>query len=324
MGTRLATFVVIAVGFMLLGPFCGANSQATLESLNTLIATGLIFILGPYVGLAVGRWWSVRTNGVGALWGAVDDLSVWSAAWFHKGTLADHAARALVLQARGERLEPQRERRVALALLGVARRRRRERRRGRARALGAAASARAPAAPAAAVVRARVRALAVVRVGGVRRARRAPAAAARRGRAVAEQRGAAVDVTVDVAVVVGVDRLVGRAARAHRRDAPERKQAVVLGHREVRARRRPARRRERGAAARARPRAGAARAVVVVVRARHRAERAALGGRGREAARRARRGRLVAAGAADRRGQHAAAERAERRIIARRERPPPL
>lgn len=35
---------------------------------------------------------------MGALWGAVDDLAVWSACFFNSGTLADHSARALVLR----------------------------------------------------------------------------------------------------------------------------------------------------------------------------------------------------------------------------------
>ena len=98
LGYRIGAFALVAVVFMLLGHLCGANAQATLESLNNLVATGLIFILGPYVGLAVQRWWAVRKDGVGALWGAVDDLAVWSAAWFYKGTLADHAARGLVVR----------------------------------------------------------------------------------------------------------------------------------------------------------------------------------------------------------------------------------
>ena len=98
MGSRLLAFIVVAICFMLVGPACGANLQSTLESLNALIATGLIFILGPYVTLAVSRWWTVRKEGIGGLWGAVDDLCVWSAAWFYKGSLADHSARALVLR----------------------------------------------------------------------------------------------------------------------------------------------------------------------------------------------------------------------------------
>ena len=98
MGTRLAGLSMVSLCFMLLGPFGGVNSQSALEQLNALIATGLIFILGPYVGLAVSRWWTVRKDGVGGLWGTVDDLTIWAASWFHKGTLADHAARALVLR----------------------------------------------------------------------------------------------------------------------------------------------------------------------------------------------------------------------------------
>ena len=39
---------------------------------------------------------SARKDCVGGLWGAVDDLCVWSAAWHSRKTAADRAARALV------------------------------------------------------------------------------------------------------------------------------------------------------------------------------------------------------------------------------------
>jgi len=98
--TRILVFCLIAIVFCMFGasPFGGDNSEEALETLNNGLGTGLFFIVGPYVGTAVSRWWSVRKDGVGGLWGAVDDLCIWAAAWFHKGSVADHAARALVLR----------------------------------------------------------------------------------------------------------------------------------------------------------------------------------------------------------------------------------
>lgn len=76
LAARVAGFSLVAVGFLLLAPASGANSLAAIEALNAILATGLLFILGPYVGVAVSRWWSVRRDGIGSLWGAVDDLAV--------------------------------------------------------------------------------------------------------------------------------------------------------------------------------------------------------------------------------------------------------
>lgn len=64
--------------------------------MNSLIATGLFFLLGPYVGTSANRFWTVRKDCVGGLWGALNDLSCYAAVWFSSKSVADRAARALV------------------------------------------------------------------------------------------------------------------------------------------------------------------------------------------------------------------------------------
>ena len=56
------------------------------------------FLLGLYVSSAVSRWWNIRLNCVGGLWGAIDDLMIYAAAWWSSGSEADSAARKLVLR----------------------------------------------------------------------------------------------------------------------------------------------------------------------------------------------------------------------------------
>ena len=96
MGWKLVFFSVVSVVFCMLSPLFERDSEEAIDALNSLMAAGLFFLLGPYVGNAVSRWWSVRKDGVGGLWGAVDDLSTYAAAWFWRDTPADREARALV------------------------------------------------------------------------------------------------------------------------------------------------------------------------------------------------------------------------------------
>jgi hypothetical protein len=49
----------------------------TYKSLLTFLEFlhGLLpFLLGFYLSIAVARWWAIRNDCIGALWGAVDDL----------------------------------------------------------------------------------------------------------------------------------------------------------------------------------------------------------------------------------------------------------
>lgn len=95
---RIGVFSLLAVTFGLMAPFAGPKSEEALSSLNNVLSNGVFFILGPYVATAVTRWWQVRRDGVGGLWGAIDDLASWSASWFCERTIADRAARALVIR----------------------------------------------------------------------------------------------------------------------------------------------------------------------------------------------------------------------------------
>ena len=74
------------------------GTAEAVASLNMMVAGGLFFLLAPFVSTATARWWALRKDGIGALWGAVDDLATLSAAWFNSKSAADRGARALVLR----------------------------------------------------------------------------------------------------------------------------------------------------------------------------------------------------------------------------------
>ena len=95
-GYKLFLFFAVSLVFTALSPLFESDSEEAIDALNSLMAAGLFFLLGPYVGNAVQRWWAVRKDCVGGLWGAVDDLSTYAAAWFWRDTPADREARALV------------------------------------------------------------------------------------------------------------------------------------------------------------------------------------------------------------------------------------
>lgn len=98
LGRKVLSFGAVALGCMLLGPTIEADVDESVASLSNVIAAGLFFLLGPYVGTSVSRWWQIRKDCVGGLWGAIDDLSAYAAAWFSRRSAPDRAARALVLR----------------------------------------------------------------------------------------------------------------------------------------------------------------------------------------------------------------------------------
>ena len=55
-------------------------------------------MLGQFVSQTLSRWWDIRTRGIGNLWGAINDLSMWASAWWPKEGGSQQAARALVLR----------------------------------------------------------------------------------------------------------------------------------------------------------------------------------------------------------------------------------
>ena len=60
------------------------------------LAQGLFFLLGPFVGLSIGRWWQMRIEFLGGVWGALSDLNIFASIWFNSGSRADLEARRLV------------------------------------------------------------------------------------------------------------------------------------------------------------------------------------------------------------------------------------
>ena len=70
--------------------------MSVISAVNSVVSAGLFFLLGPYVGLCITRWWQMRTEFLGGVWGAVADLNMWASVWFHSGSKGDVAARSLV------------------------------------------------------------------------------------------------------------------------------------------------------------------------------------------------------------------------------------
>ena len=78
---KLVVYFSVATVFIIMSPAFEADAEEAIDALNSLMAAGLFFLLGPFVVNAVQRWWDVRRDCVGALWGVVDDLSTYSASW---------------------------------------------------------------------------------------------------------------------------------------------------------------------------------------------------------------------------------------------------
>ena len=49
----------------------------------------------PYVALCIARWWQMRMDLLGGVWGAIAELNTWAGIWFRSGSKADAEARAL-------------------------------------------------------------------------------------------------------------------------------------------------------------------------------------------------------------------------------------
>ena len=99
-GTVYAAVAAIFCLVYLLKPVESKNSlQDTMDALETfldLTVTGVMLLLGQFVSQTLSRWWDIRTRGVGNLWGAINDLSMWASAWWPKEGGSQQAARVLV------------------------------------------------------------------------------------------------------------------------------------------------------------------------------------------------------------------------------------
>jgi hypothetical protein len=56
------------------------------------------FLIGFFVSQCLSRWWSIRSNGIGGLWGNMDDICLLTACYFPKDTAEDREVREKVLR----------------------------------------------------------------------------------------------------------------------------------------------------------------------------------------------------------------------------------
>ena len=94
--SQLVYSSVLAIVAGAAGPRISAEVAAALVGLNGIVCGGLLFLLAPFVSTATGQWWALREQALNGLFDAVNGLSIHAACWFHSGTVADCAARALV------------------------------------------------------------------------------------------------------------------------------------------------------------------------------------------------------------------------------------
>lgn len=96
--TFLTTFLVfVAIRFM---PF-SVPGPAELSIVVTLVNAFhqlLSWLLGFFVSTALARWWTVRNNGIGALWGATSDLTMMISGFYPQDTPAHKEVRDRVLR----------------------------------------------------------------------------------------------------------------------------------------------------------------------------------------------------------------------------------
>ena len=94
----VCTCALVSLVCAAMSPLLEENADAVLVSLWSVISGGLFFILGPYVGLMLARWWAMRNQCVGGLWGVQGQLAIYAAVWFNTDSAADKAARKLVIR----------------------------------------------------------------------------------------------------------------------------------------------------------------------------------------------------------------------------------
>ena len=89
---------LLATIFIFLSVLFEADVMDTLGAVSSTVSAGLFFLLGPYVALCIARWWQMRVEYLGGMWGAIADLNIYAATWFNSGSPADSEARELVLR----------------------------------------------------------------------------------------------------------------------------------------------------------------------------------------------------------------------------------
>eukprot|EP00928_Gymnodinium_smaydae_P015792 TRINITY_DN15864_c0_g2_i1.p1 TRINITY_DN15864_c0_g2~~TRINITY_DN15864_c0_g2_i1.p1 ORF type:complete len:395 (-),score=27.01 TRINITY_DN15864_c0_g2_i1:66-1250(-) len=74
------------------------NRRDSFEKLTNCLHVVVTFLLGLYASTSVSRWWALRNDCIGGLWGAVSDLSLLMAAYFPSSSSADKDVRWRVLR----------------------------------------------------------------------------------------------------------------------------------------------------------------------------------------------------------------------------------
>ena len=95
---ELASCFIVSLAFLFLSLLCEESVVSALSTVGSTVSAGLFFLLGPYVGVSLARWWSTRLDLLGGVWGAVADLNIYAATWFNTQSTADVEARALVMR----------------------------------------------------------------------------------------------------------------------------------------------------------------------------------------------------------------------------------
>ena len=67
---------VLAVTFMGVSLLLEEEVMTVITSVNSVVSAGLFFLLGPYVGLCITRWWQMRIEFLGGTWGAVSTFRI--------------------------------------------------------------------------------------------------------------------------------------------------------------------------------------------------------------------------------------------------------
>eukprot|EP00930_Biecheleria_cincta_P075083 TRINITY_DN62274_c0_g1_i1.p1 TRINITY_DN62274_c0_g1~~TRINITY_DN62274_c0_g1_i1.p1 ORF type:complete len:420 (-),score=48.32 TRINITY_DN62274_c0_g1_i1:43-1302(-) len=73
-----------------------AETSTDLIGLVDFLSSSLTFLLGLYISSVINRWWDMRVKSLATMWGAVDDLCLWSGAWLSSNSVADISAQRIV------------------------------------------------------------------------------------------------------------------------------------------------------------------------------------------------------------------------------------
>jgi len=85
----MATCAVISVATIAISLALEDEVMSVIATVNGVVSAGLFFLLGPFVGLCLTRWWQMRIDFLGGVMGAIADLNLYASIWFHSGSEED-------------------------------------------------------------------------------------------------------------------------------------------------------------------------------------------------------------------------------------------